>query len=59
MAHSPESVTQYVCANCQVTHAGIPIHEGPGDHNFDPPEVCGACSESTFIDMQDWIRHHD
>jgi hypothetical protein len=59
MAHSPEKATQYVCENCQVTHAGTPIHEGPGEHSFEPPASCGGCGESTFVAVTDWVHHHD
>ena len=59
MAHAPEDVNQYVCENCQVIHAGTPVHRGPGEHSFDPPEACGACSESRFIEIQNWTTHHE
>ncbi len=59
MAHVPEDVTQYVCESCQVTHAGTPVHQAAGEHSFEPPESCGCCDASTFIEMQDWIHHHD
>lgn len=59
MSHTPETLVQYVCANCQVTHAGTPIHVSAGEHTFEPPESCGACGESEFVESANWIRHHD
>lgn len=59
MAHVPESVTMYVCEACQVTHAGTPVHVGPNEHAFEPPEECGCCGESSFVDLGDWLHHHD
>jgi hypothetical protein len=59
MAHVPEEVEQFVCAECQVTHAGTPIHEDAGDHSFEAPTTCGACGADEFVAMSDWIRHHD
>lgn len=58
MAHVPEDTTEYVCENCQITHAGTPIHLEAGKHTFEPPEICGGCGETVFIEMQDWIHHH-
>lgn len=59
MAHSPESVVEYVCESCQVTHAGTPVHISAGEHTFEPPDSCGACGETSFVASEDWIHHHD
>jgi hypothetical protein len=59
MAHVPENLKQYVCANCQVTHAGTPVHVSAADHTFEPPDVCGACGESEFVAATDWVHHHE
>lgn len=59
MAHVPETVQQYVCANCQSVHAGTPIHVSAGEHSFEPPDRCGACEASSFVPMEDWVHHHD
>jgi len=59
MAHVPESVTTYVCEHCQVTHAGTPIHHDSGEHSFEPPEACGACEATAFVQASDWVHHHD
>lgn len=59
MAHVPETVKRYVCENCQVTHAGTPIHVSASDHSFEAPETCGACGAETFVALEDWIHHHD
>ena len=59
MSHTPETVKQYVCSNCQVTHAGTPIHTDTGDHDFEPPTTCGACGETEFVSMTGWIHYHD
>jgi len=58
MAHSPETLVQYICTHCQVTHAGTPIHVSSGDHRFEPPETCGACGESEFVSADNWIHSH-
>lgn len=58
MAHSPEEVAEFVCENCQVTHAGTPVHISSGEHSFEPPESCGACGETEFISTDNWIHHH-
>jgi len=59
MAHSPEEVKRYVCEHCQTIHAGTPVHLGAGQHDFEPPESCGACGESSFVAIRDWIHHHE
>jgi hypothetical protein len=59
MAHVPERVKQYVCTNCQVTHAGTPIHQSGGSHSFEQPESCGACGESDFVATADWVHYHE
>ena len=48
----------YVCENCQVTHAGTPVHQTASEHSFDPPEACGACDATTFVQATDWVHHH-
>lgn len=58
MSHTPEKVKQYICRNCQVTHAGTPVHISAAEHTFEPPESCGACGESTFLEFGEWIHHH-
>ena len=58
MAHNPEEVEQFVCENCRVTHAGTPIHHSASEHSFEPPDSCGACGETMFVHMQEWIHHH-
>ena len=58
MAHAPEKPVQYVCENCQITHAGTPIHESGGGHTFEPPDSCGGCDESSFIKLTNWVHHH-
>ncbi|ACV48775.1 MULTISPECIES: hypothetical protein [Halomicrobium] len=59
MAHSPENVVEFVCSNCQVTHAGTPVHRSAGDHQFEPPEACGACGATAFVPTSEWIHHHE
>jgi len=59
MAHSPENVVEYVCANCQVTHAGTPMHRSGGDHRFEQPDACGACGGTEFVPTSDWIHYHE
>lgn len=59
MAHSPENVEKYVCDNCHVTHAGTPVHISAAEHSFEPPESCGACGETEFIPIENWIHHHE
>ncbi|MFB6074291.1 MAG: hypothetical protein ABEJ89_04700 [Haloarculaceae archaeon] len=58
MAHVPERPEQYVCENCHVVHAGTPIHEAGNGHTFEPPEQCGACGETSFIEIEEWTHHH-
>lgn len=57
MSHVPEEPTRYVCENCQVVHAGTPDHVSGGDYEFDPPESCGACGETAFVEINSWIHH--
>jgi hypothetical protein len=59
MAHSPEQPERYVCASCQITHAGTPVHRSGGDHDFEPPAACGGCGESEFVLLAEWVHHHD
>lgn len=59
MAQSQETVEQFVCESCQVMHAGTPIHISAGEHDFEPPESCGACGASEFVSASNWIHHHD
>ncbi|MFB6151823.1 MAG: hypothetical protein ABEJ40_08465, partial [Haloarculaceae archaeon] len=59
MSHIPEKIEQFVCANCQVTHAGTPVHVSSGDHTFEAPESCGACGETEFVPIEEWAHHHD
>ena len=59
MAHVPERPTQYVCENCQVIHAGTPIHRSASEHSFEPPASCGGCGESSFVELADWVHHHE
>jgi hypothetical protein len=40
-------------------HAGTPIHISAGEHDFEPPESCGACDASEFVSASNWILHHD
>jgi len=59
MAHSPEQVKQYVCENCQVTYAGTPVHQDAGQHSWEAPTECSACGATTFVDISNWVHHHD
>jgi hypothetical protein len=59
MSHVPERPTRYVCAACQVVHAGTPHHISGAEHSFEPPETCGCCEESEFVELGDWTRHHE
>ena len=59
MAHQPQMPQRYVCTNCQVMHAGTPIHLNAGEHTWEAPATCGACGESEFVETQNWERHHD
>lgn len=59
MAHVPETVEQYVCASCQVVHAGTPVHESGGNHSWEPPSTCGSCSDDEFVALEEWARHHE
>ena len=59
MAHVPENVKQFVCADCHVVHAGTPIHESGGSHSWEEPPACGACASGEFVPMEQWIRHHE
>ncbi len=59
MAHSPEHVEEFVCENCQVTHAGTPVQDSSGERAFEPPVSCGACGETEFVPIGEWVRHHN
>jgi hypothetical protein len=59
MAHSPESVEEFVCESCQVIYTGTPVHLSAAEHSFDPPESCGACGATEFVSKADWVRHHE
>lgn len=59
MAHVPENVEQYVCANCQVIHAGTPVHESGGTHSWEAPATCGACGADEFVPVGEWTHHHE
>lgn len=59
MAHLPEEPKRYVCVNCQITHAGTPIHESAGEHSFEAPESCGGCGETEFVLLSEWVHHHE
>lgn len=59
MAHQPQLPTRYVCANCQVMHAGTSIHQGGGEHTFEKPDACGACGDDEFVAIEEWARHHE
>ena len=58
MSHATEDTKRFVCANCQITHAGTPVHKESGDHSFEAPTRCGGCGESEFIPINEWIHHH-
>jgi hypothetical protein len=59
MAHAKEDTERFVCENCQITHAGTPIHnEETGNHSFEAPTRCGGCGESSFVSLTEWIHHH-
>ena len=49
----------YVCENCQVAHAGTPIHVDAAQHSFEAPDECGCCGETAFVDLTNWVHHHD
>ncbi|SDF13781.1 hypothetical protein SAMN04488067_102101 [Halorubrum xinjiangense] len=57
MAHSPERVEEFVCEDCQVTHAGTPVQGSSGGHEFEPPVSCGACGGTEFVSTEEWIHH--
>jgi|AntDeeMetagen134_2_1112570.scaffolds.fasta_scaffold01500_4 hypothetical protein len=57
MAHSPEDVKEFVCEDCQVTHAGTPIKKSSGKRVFEPPESCGACGGTEFVPTEEWVHH--
>ncbi|MFB6228500.1 MAG: hypothetical protein ABEH88_08065 [Halobacteriales archaeon] len=59
MAHQPEEPQRYVCENCQITHAGTPIHVSGGEHRFEAPDQCGGCGESSFVELEEWAYHHE
>ena len=59
MAHSPELPERFVCENCQLTHAGTPVHKSAGSHDFEAPAVCGGCGESAFVELSNWVHSHE
>ncbi|WP_135663175.1 hypothetical protein [Halorhabdus rudnickae] len=62
MSHTPDDPEQYVCESCQITHVGTPIHE-PGtdfaEHDYEPPDACGACGGTSFVRIEEWAHHHE
>ncbi|SDY49323.1 hypothetical protein [Halobellus clavatus] len=55
MAHSPEQPDLYVCTECQVAHAGtVAEYIESGGHSYEPPEACGACGASSFVESSGW-----
>lgn len=59
MAHSPEHVKRFVCADCHVVYAGTPIRIEDASHTFEPPEECPVCGDTEFVAEADWIHHHE
>jgi hypothetical protein len=59
MAHSPEQPSKYVCAGCQVVHAGTVVEHTDSGHVYDPPAECGACGGTEFVREADWPHRHD
>lgn len=53
MSHVPEKPQLYVCDDCYTVHAGV--HDG--EHNFQPPQQCGACEGSTFYRIENYPKH--
>jgi hypothetical protein len=40
-------------------HAGTPIHQDGGEHSFEEPDTCGACSEDELVPIDHWTRYHE
>ena len=59
MAYNREHVEEFVCEDCQVTHAGTPTQHSSGGHEFEPPASCGACGGTEFVPTEDWIHYHE
>ncbi|MFC7136313.1 hypothetical protein ACFQRB_06660 [Halobaculum litoreum] len=59
MSHVPETVKQYVCADCHAVYAGTPIHHDGGSHTFEPPTACSVCESGEFVEPSAWIHHHE
>lgn len=53
MAHVPQTPQMYVCSECYVVHAGVHTEE----HDFKPPEKCGACEGGEFYEMENYPKH--
>ncbi len=54
MAHTPEMPEKYVCAECQVVHAGTVSAQSDGGHRYDAPEECGCCGSTELIEQEMW-----
>ncbi|MFC6724310.1 hypothetical protein ACFQE1_07975 [Halobium palmae] len=49
MSHQPRLPERYVCTDCLVVSAG---RRGEGDDQRRPPESCGACGASAFVEIE-------
>lgn len=59
MSHQPERPQLYVCADCQVVHAGTVIEHTDSGHRYSPPDSCGCCEGTEFVADEQWPHRHD
>lgn len=56
MAHTPERPEKYICAECQVLHAGAIVSKNGGDHRYEAPERCGCCGATELVPQERWVH---
>lgn len=51
-----EEPERFVCMNCRVISAGIPMEGGPDSDHDEPPVECGACGRDDFVEFAQFHR---
>ena len=60
MAGTPtETPERFVCMNCYTISAGLPTKESPDPKQYEPPAVCGSCSDDDFVTFTEFERAYD
>lgn len=59
MAGAPsEKPEQFVCMNCHIIAAGVPVEDDSASTQYESPAECGACGQDDFVEFTQFEREY-